>query len=153
MYMQLQEDPEHYGKTGSKLGMFFDRKDLALCLRSEIGFWKILKNKQTGKYILYHLNSRNFSQNVENKFLARRMFHRQSDVRETESMNFIIDYVYEHDRAKKMMLNNDYRNLPKKTKKQKRYYKKARKMQIRKEINRVNDIFAQLERKENLKNG
>ena len=152
-YKTLIRDPGSYGKMRRKFAISYDRKDNALCFRSDIGFWKILRNNVTGKMYLYHLNKSNFSPNVSDKYLMRRLFHRQTDVAPTSNLARIIQYIYEHDKAKRMMWDGDYRKLPQKTKKQKQYYKKARQKQIRKEINRVNDIFAKLEREEQIKNG
>ena len=153
IYLELKRNPEQRGKFGKNLHYYYDRKDHALCVRSEIGFWKILKNRAQDIYALYHLNSRDFSRSVGDKFLARRFFHRQSDVKVTDNISFILRYIYDHDKAKLMMWNDDIRKLPKSTKQQKRYYKHVKKMKIKKEINRVNDIFAQLKREENQKNG
>lgn len=153
IYLTLKKNPEHFGKFGRNLHYYYDRKDQALCVRTDIGFWKILKNRAQEIYALYHLNSRDFSQTAADKYLARRLYHRQTDVKDTDNAGFVLRYIYKHDKAREMMWNEDYRKLPKSTKQQKRYYKQVKKMQIRKEINRVNDIFAELERKENLKNG
>ena len=61
-------------------------------------------------------------------------YHRQTDVRADESLLKLVHYIEEHDRAKRTIIE-DYKKLPQRTKKQKKYYKraeqKARRMQIR----------------------
>lgn len=71
-------------------------------------------------------------------------FHRQIDVKATESMEKIVDYIAAHDRAKATIMN-DYRKLPRSTKKQKRYYEAAKRKDKRNAVRRVDDIFAVLE--------
>ena len=53
------------------------------------------------------------------------VFHCQRDVLETDSVLSLVNYVIKHDKAKKIM-QEDYRNLPRRTKKQKRYYEQAK---------------------------
>lgn len=71
-------------------------------------------------------------------------FHRQIDVKATESLEKIVDYIAAHDRAR-VTIMNDYRKLPRSTKKQKRYYEAAKHKDKRKAARRVDDIFAALE--------
>ena len=82
----------------------------------------------------------------------KRNFHRQVDVDTTTRINKIIKYIADHDKAKKIIEEN-WRKLPKQTKKQKDYYKQARKRERRKSIRRVDDIFKQLEEERKNKNG
>ena len=72
------------------------------------------------------------------------VFHRQMDVKAVESMEKIVDYIVAHDRAK-VTIMNDYRKLPRSTKKQKRYYEAAKRKDSRNAARRIDDIFAALE--------
>ena len=60
-------------------------------------------------------------------------YHRQTDVPMDESLLKLVYYIEEHDWAKRIIIE-DYKKLPQRTKKQRKYYKraeqKARKMQI-----------------------
>lgn len=71
-------------------------------------------------------------------------FHRQMDVKPTESMEKIVDYIVAHERAK-VTIMNDYRKLPRSTKKQKRYYKAAKRKDRQNAARRVENIFTTLE--------
>lgn len=154
IYKVMLMDQNLFGKPRKKLKFSYDRGDQALCFRSNVGFWKIKQNQHTNLYNLYHLNKGSFYQSATDKQLMHGYFHRQRDVDGTDSMQKIVNYIYEHDKAKQIMCDNNYRNLPQKTKKQRKYYKQAKKKAIRKEINRVNDIFAKLEReREAIKHG
>ena len=75
-------------------------------------------------------------------------FHRQVDVKATESMEKIVEYVAAHDRAK-VIIMDDYRKLPKTTKKQKKYYRAAERREKKRTRERLDSIFATLERAEN----
>ena len=73
-------------------------------------------------------------------------FHRQSDVKAkaTESMEKLVEYIIAHDRAK-ITIMDDYRKLPKSTKKQKKYYKAAKRSNKKQAMRRLDSIFAALE--------
>ena len=51
--------------------------------------------------------------------------------------------MIKHDEAKKIM-QEDYRNLPRRTKKQKRYYEQAKRKDRRAQIQRLDQLFDSL---------
>ena len=55
-----------------------------------------------------------------------------------------VNYILDHDNAKKIMAT-DYRNLPKQTKKQKKYYNQAKKRERKKSTRRVLELFDKIE--------
>ena len=61
-----------------------------------------------------------------------------------------INYIYEHDRYKKISIN-DYRQLPRDTKKQKAHFRSAMKREKRCSARRLDSLFAEIERKEGIK--
>ena len=67
-------------------------------------------------------------------------------VKAIDSMTAIVNYVIAHDRAK-TIIEEDYRNLPKHSKKQKKYYRQAKNRVKRKAIRNVYSIFDMLENK------
>ena len=71
-------------------------------------------------------------------------FHRQQDVKGAHSLEKILNYVKEHDKAK-VIMDQDWRMLPTRTKKQKKYYKNAEKREKRRQVRNVFSLFAQLE--------
>ncbi len=71
-------------------------------------------------------------------------FHRQSEVKVTESMEKLVEYITAHDRAK-VIIMDDYRKLPKSTNQQKKYYKAAERRDKNQAIRRPDFIFAALE--------
>ena len=109
----------------------YDEKSDTLFIRTESGFWKIFHQKGKG-FLLYHANRYDQTKTFES--LMHDFYHRQNDVLPTESLLKLIHYIVEHDKARNIILE-DYKKLPQRTKKQKRYYKKAeqkaRKLQIR----------------------
>ena len=70
-------------------------------------------------------------------------YHRQNDVLPTESLLKLIHYIVEHDKARNIILE-DYKKLPQRTKKQKRYYKKAEQKARRLQIRRVDMLLDSL---------
>lgn len=113
-----------------------------LYIRTEIGFWKVFLKEEIGKYLLYHRNSYSTGMNFDEAIQGE--FHRQSDVKATESMEKIVEYITAHDRAK-VIIMDDYRKLPKNSKKQKKYYKAAERRERRNSLRRLDSIFLALE--------
>ncbi len=75
-------------------------------------------------------------------------YHRQDNVDEFKSLHQIIHYVYYHDLMKMERLGNNpdkYKELPRKTKKQRKKYKKKRHWAERGNVNGVNSILDGLE--------
>jgi len=76
--------------------------------------------------------------------LTHGSFHRQQDVKGTHSIERILKYVKEHDKAK-VIMDEDWRMLPTRTKRQKKYYKSAEKRDKRRQVRNVFSLFEQLE--------
>ena len=114
--------------------------------RTDAGFWKIFWKEPVG-LVLYHLNHYDPGKSTEE--LSRKEFHRQRDVRPTESMVQLFNYIEKHDRAKQIIAE-DYRKLPQRTKKQRRYYRQAENRHKRMQADRVLALFADMEKGTNL---
>lgn len=71
-------------------------------------------------------------------------YHVQNDVPRNQSPYKHLQYIVKHDEAK-MVEQIDYRNLPNRTKKEKKYYRQAKNRAKRKNVSRVLDLFAELE--------
>ena len=117
-----------------------------LYMRTANGFWKTYWNKDQG-LLLYHLNCYDASKATSD--LAHDSFHRQKDVQPTESLDRILQYVEEHDKAK-AIIADDYRKLPQKTRKQRMYYRQAESRHKKAQINKVFALFASLEKTSDL---
>ncbi len=113
-----------------------------LYIQTEVGFWKVFLKKELGEYLLYHRNTYAAGMNFDEAIHGE--FHRQSDVKATESMEKIVEYITAHDRAK-LIIMDDYRKLPKSTKQQKKYYKAAERRDKKQAMRRLDSIFAALE--------
>lgn len=113
-----------------------------LYIQTEIGFWKLFMKEELGEYLLYHRNT--YSVGMDFNEARCGDFHRQSDVKPTESMEKIVDYIIAHDRAK-ITIMDDYRKLPRSTKRQKQYYKAAERRERKNAMRRLDSIFSSLE--------
>ena len=113
-----------------------------LYIQTKIGFWKVLAKEAVGEYLLYHRNT--YSDGMSFNEAIHGDFHRQGDVKATESMEKLVEYIAAHDRAK-IIIMDDYRKLPKATKKQKKYYKAAERREKRNAMKRVDMLLASLE--------
>ena len=125
-----------------KVNFYYHKGSDTLYIRTEIGCWKIFLKEELGKYLLYHRNT--YSAEMKLGEVIYGDFHRQSDVKATDSMEKLVDYIVAHDRAK-ITIMEDYRKLPKRTKKQKKYYRAAERRDKRNAAKRLDDIFAALE--------
>lgn len=116
-----------------------------LYIQTKIGFWKIFFKEEPGAYLLYHRNT--YSDGMNFNEAIHGDFHRQIDVKATTSMERLVEYITAHDRAK-VIIMDDYRKLPKRTKQQKRYYKAAERKDKKQAMERLDSIFAALERQQ-----
>lgn len=120
----------------------FDDKDLYIL--TDIAAWKIAYGYHFDWYKLLHCPFVGRSLTMEEAKTAH--YHVQTDVPRNQSPYKHLQYIVKHDAAKKIE-QIDYKNLPQKTKKQKKYYRQAENRAKRKSINNVLNIFAELEAK------
>lgn len=114
-----------------------------LFVETNVGLWRLYRDTETCSYALYHHNYFKQGISVEDA-MAGRHFHRQTDVKETENLEKIIDYVIAHDKAKEIIAD-DYRKLPKTSKQQKKYYRSAQKKDRKQKVKKVYQLFTMLE--------
>lgn len=149
-YLLANVEPEMYGERQRKaVKLSYDTKQKALCFRTKIAFWKLVKSWNTDNYLLFHLNGESFDPSYSNQKLMSGQFHRQTDVAgfsNLDKIHDLVSYIYEHDKAKRIM-EGDWRRLPKKTKQQKKYYEQAKRKDRHKKLKRVDELFKELERR------
>lgn len=121
----------------------FDDHTETLYIKTKIGFWKIYLKDDIDKYLLYHRNK--FEADTDYQELIRGEFHRQKDVKQTDSLVKLVEYIDAHEKAR-VVIQDDYHNLPRRTKKQKKYYKQAERKVKREAVKRMDTLFAMLER-------
>ncbi|MCR5702439.1 MAG: hypothetical protein K6G76_09870 [Lachnospiraceae bacterium] len=129
-------------KISEHIGTSYDAVTDTLYITTDIGAWKIFMNRK-GKYVLFHMNQ--YSKDMSFYQIKKADYHCQKDVKATDSFEKIMRYIINHDKAK-VIIMDDYRKLPRRTKKQKMYYKNAEQKAKRKQKYRVYELFARLER-------
>lgn len=119
-------------------------------IKSQVGFWKVILSSEDGKvgHLLYHRNEYHKEWPIWR--LEKGEYHRQTDVRDNASLGVILSYIEDHDKAKRIA-NGNYKQLPRDTKKQKKYYKMAKSNESRKEQQRVQEILNQWDREKERK--
>lgn len=116
--------------------------DHHIYVNSETSEWKFKYDALKEQYKLYH---HPFVTEEEKKVKVETLyFHRQKDVPATMSFIKDVNYIFNHDKAKKIMAI-DYRNLPKQTKRQKKYYNQAKRRERKKSTKRVLELFDKIE--------
>nr|WP_298060597.1 hypothetical protein [uncultured Blautia sp.] len=120
---------------------WYDEKWGAIMVKTEIGLWKIMEDKQNHCYILFHKNTKKIPK-------EKGQFHRQKDCLPSTSLSGIISYIAKHDKAKQI-IKEDYRKLPKSTNRERKYYnhakRKIQKMEGRNKMYRLDQIYKELE--------
>lgn len=144
-YLNLRGNSNYYIRTKQPMRFYWDSEFKGLCVETKVGFWKILKSWNTGKYALYHLNRTVFESKKTAKERMNGRHHRQGDVDQTDSIPGLLHYISEHDKAKRIMQEKDYRSLPQKTKQQKKYYNQAKKKARREQHRRIDQLFEQIQ--------
>ena len=149
-YLLTTREPEMYGERQRKVvKISYDTKRKAMCFRTKIAFWKLVKSWNNDSYLLFHLNEDSFNPNYSDKELSNGRFHRQTDVAaftNLDKIHGIVTYIYEHDKAKKI-IENDWKKLPKKTKRQKKYYEQAKRKDRHQKLKRIDELFKEIERR------
>lgn len=131
---------------GRGMAITYQPKTDTVYIRTEIGLWKAFWRDDAG-LLLYHLNR--FDNEKTTEELSHAAFHRQTDVRATESFGRLVNYIEDHDKAKQIIAD-DYRKLPQRTRKQRKYYRQAESRNRRDQLNRVFAAFASIEQGTNL---
>lgn len=104
---------------------------------TDVSAWKIFMMPNL-YYRLCHLNE--FLPSMTGEQIIYGKYHIQTDVRPAWSPFALIDYIIKHDKAKRI-IEEDYRKLPKKTKREKRYYKMAERKSMLKNKRRVSELL------------
>ena len=133
---------EQYAKANN-IQIEYDGTDLYVL--TDMAAWKIAYGYHYDWFKLLHCPFDGKALSMEEAKAAH--YHVQADVPRNQSPYKHIQYIAKHDEAKKIE-QIDYKNLPQRTKKQKKYYRQAENRAKRKSVNRVLDLFAELEAKE-----
>lgn len=121
----------------------YDPIDNAVCFKTKVGFWKSVWMENSQEWLLFHLNQRHFNPKAPSKVLMRKSFHRQVDVPATTSLAKVTAYIKRHD-GDKENYGDDYHDLPRNSKKQKKFYKQAKKRAQKKSVRNVIKLLDQL---------
>ena len=128
-------------KQNNDIKFYYAIKQRTLYVRTEIGFWRISMKRGTNLLLLYHRN--NYHKNLTYAQAKAGGFHRQTELTETQSLQKVVEFIIRHDKAK-LIIQDDYRKLPKTTKKQKKYYRFAEKKEKKKAMERLDELFEQI---------
>lgn len=136
-----------YKKIG-KYDVSYDKVDNALCVKTEVGFWKLKWREASQDWQLFHMNHRgwkHFDQTYPAKKLMRGSFHRQDDFRPTTSVGKALSYIENHDLNYKQAEEN-IKLMPKNTPEQRRHYRNQKKRKTNESIRNVYKLFEELEK-------
>lgn len=129
-------------KYAEKNHMEVDLRDHVLYVRTDIGCWKMIYSMSEQRFILYHKNYVQGMLSIEE--VEEGAYHRQRDVPFAKSIEKYLVYIHKHDEARKMEMV-DYRLLPNRTKKEKKYFASARARSNRRSQRRLAELFTMIE--------
>lgn len=132
---------EQYAKENN-VEIEFDGTDLYMI--TDIAAWKVAYGYHFDWFKLLHCPFEGQPLTMEEAKTAH--YHVQMDVPRSQSPYKHLQYIVKHDAAKKIE-QVDYKKLPQRTKRQKKYYRQAENRARRQSVGRVFDIFAELEAK------
>ena len=138
-----------FHKTGRK-DISYDRIDNALCIRTDVGFWKIFWRENTQDWHLFHMNHGgrgHFDSTYPDKKLMRGAFHKQRDFLPSTHLQKVFQYIEEHDKSYRLA-EEDVKKMPRNTPKQRNHYKYHKKRKRKESIQKVYKILDELNKKE-----
>jgi len=137
----------------SDLNVSYDPIDQAFCIRTKVGFWKLIWRENKQVWHLFHMNHRGwkcFDEKLPSKELMRGSFHRQEDFRECGKISKAIKYILSHDKNYQLA-EEDIRKISRNTPAERKHYRQQKNRKKRESVKNVYRIFDELERKD--KNG
>lgn len=129
----------------------YDAVDNAFCVRTDVGFWKLIWRNVSQDWHLFHMNHGgrgHFDNTLPSKELARGSFHRQRDFLPTVHISKALRYIEDHDKNYRIA-EEDLKKMPKSTAKQRNHYRYHKKRKRQESIRNVYKILDQINKKEN----
>ena len=126
----------------------YDKVDDAFCVRTPVGFWKLIWRENQKEWHIFHMNHKGFDSfdpNASTKKLMRGNFHRQHDFKYSFSIKSALKYIESHDHNYKIAEEN-IRNMKRTTHKQRRDYQKQKGRKKKEAVRNVFKIFNKLEK-------
>ena len=125
----------------------YDKVDDAFCIRTNVGFWKLIWSKRKQTWALWHMNGRGsncFDASKKNEELMRGSFHRQDRFLPTSSIMEAINYIESHDRNYDIAEHDNIKKLNRGSKKQKLHYRQQRNRKRKESLYNVYKIIDEL---------
>ena len=145
MYRLEEEELEYFAEQHD---MDIDLQNNCIYVRTDVGCWKILYTKGSQKFILLHRNY--VSGRIGLEEVEDIPYHRQGDMPEAYSIMKYVKYIKKHDEFKKNP-PADYRTMPRDTKRQKSFYRTAKRRAERASAKRLDALFVMIEQREGIK--
>lgn len=133
----------------SEYEVTYDTVDDAVCVRTPIGFWKIIWRENIQCWQLFHMNGKgwhHFNPDLPTKTLMRGAFHRQDSFVPSGSLNSAMKYIKSHDDCLQQATERGVKNMPRSTPKQRLHYRQQRNRKRKEDIRNVYKIFKELEK-------
>lgn len=144
LYRVDREKIERYAK---QFCLNVDLQNRKIYVRTDVGCWKIIYKIRNQRFILFHRNYVKGRICLEEAEKAP--FHCQGDMPEAGNIMKYLKYIREHDEFKQNA-PKDYRKLPQNTKRQKMYYRTAKKRAEKSSARRLDGLFLLIEKQEGI---
>lgn len=127
----------------------YDKVDNAMCVRTPIGFWKLIWYENVQLWHLFHMNGKgwkHFNPELPTKTLMRGSFHRQDSFIPSSSANSAMKYIQSHDQSLQIANERGLKSLPQSTPKQRLHYRQQKNRKRKEDLRNLYKIFDQLEK-------
>lgn len=140
---------KYYRKEKSQIQQFAKKHrmkvwlyDGAVYLETEVAPWKIIVNGNRHKMFLYHGNHERYENLKKKNGLMQHHYHFQNDVKCKSILDYM-NYVVRHD-SWRVEIKDEYKTLPRDTKKQRELYNRKKKWARRRAIHNVHNLIDKL---------
>lgn len=116
--------------------------DGSVYLETEVAPWKIIAAGQQHKMFLYHGNHERYENLNKKNGMIQYHYHSQNDARSKSILGYM-NYIVRHDRWREE-IKDEYKRLPKNTKKQRELYNHKKKRARRNAIHYVHNLIEKL---------
>lgn len=142
MGKQFRKEKEEIQELARKNRVKVWLYDGAVYLETDVAPWKIISAGQQHKLFLYHGNHERYENLKKRNGMLEHHYHSQSDARGKTIVDYM-NYIIRHDQWREQ-IKNEYRTLPKTTKRQRDYYKSQKKKARRNAIHNVYNLIEKI---------
>ena len=135
-----QKEIEDFARKHNLKLRLYDRE---LHVESGAAVWKIVTEEGKRGISLYHGNRERYNTLRWENGMLQHHYHKQGDITSSSILEYL-NYIYKHDCWRSSQMD-EYRQLPKRTRKQRKRYKEEKKRSDRYAVSRVLNLIDRMQ--------